>query len=52
MFFHGYGSYGDKFAYIARHWSDSLYDVIAYDYKGFGHSEGPRSLINDTKGFC
>lgn len=51
MFSHGYGSYVDKFAYIAKPFVEQGYDVIGMDYKGFGHSEGIRGLIADRHQF-
>jgi alpha-beta hydrolase superfamily lysophospholipase len=37
---HGYGSYVGKFAYVAKYFVEAGYDVIGYDYLGFGLSEG------------
>jgi|LauGreDrversion4_2_1035121.scaffolds.fasta_scaffold137585_2 alpha-beta hydrolase superfamily lysophospholipase len=45
MYSHGYGSYVDKFAYIAKIFVENGFDVIGMDYKGFGHSEGIRGFI-------
>ena len=51
MYSHGYGSYVDKFAYIAKIFVENGFDVIGMDYKGFGHSEGIRGLIEDRDSF-
>jgi acylglycerol lipase len=48
---HGYGSYVDKFGYVAMDFANSGYDVIGFDFRGFGHSEGPRGLIENTDNF-
>lgn len=51
ILFHGYGSYVGKFAYIAKKFSEHGFDVVGYDYPGFGLSEGPRGVINDADAF-
>ena len=40
-----------KFAYIAKRYSDAGYEVFGYNYKGFGHSEGTRGLIDSSDSF-
>ena len=35
---HGYGSYINKFAYIAKVFAEHGYDVVGFDFKGFGYS--------------
>lgn len=51
VYSHGYGSYVDKFAYVAKLFTEKGIDVIGMDYKGFGHSEGTRGLIEDRHQF-
>ena len=48
---HGYGSYVDKFAFVAKLFVEQGYDVIGMDFKGFGHSAGLRGFINDRNEF-
>lgn len=51
ILFHGYGSYVGKFAYIAKQFAEHGYDVVGYDYPGFGLSEGPRGEIHNSEYF-
>jgi acylglycerol lipase len=48
---HGYGSYIDKFAYVSKIFAENGHEVVGFDFKGFGHSEGTRGLIDDTEVF-
>ena len=38
-------------AYIAKIFSENGYEMVGYDYKGFGYSEGERGLIDNTANF-
>ena len=51
MMFHGYGSYIGKYAYMARMFVDSGYEVCGIDCMGFGLSEGVRGLIRSQDEF-
>lgn len=48
---HGYGSYVDKFAYVSKYFVENGYEVVGFDFKGFGYSEGTRGLIDNTEEF-
>ena len=58
LFFHGYGSYGGKYGFVAKHWAEQGFDFVTYDYCGFGKSDGmpgyidsQQSLIDDAFNF-
>ncbi len=38
--FHGWGTYGGKYAYLAKMFAEAGYEFVTYDGHNFGHSEG------------
>ena len=46
---HGYGSYGEHMAHIAKFVASAGYDVYAMDMRGFGHSEGDKGIIEKAQ---
>ncbi|CAI2374528.1 unnamed protein product [Moneuplotes crassus] len=45
MLLHGYGSWTGKYGYYAKYFADQGYDVLGYDYRGFGKTEGQSGHI-------
>jgi len=45
FYIHGFGSYCERYAYQARAFAESGYEVIAMDQRGFGNSGGHRGLF-------
>lgn len=45
VMFHGFGSYVGKYAFLAKLYIDSGYEVCGLDCMGFGRSEGIRGFI-------
>ena len=46
MIFHGYGSYTGKYAYYAKYFAEEGYDVVGFDFRGFGRTKGQRGHIS------
>ena len=40
MIFHGYGSWTGKYGYYAKYFADQGYDVVGFDFRGFGRTKG------------
>ena len=49
VWFHAYGSYMSKYAPVVAHFTEQGYEVVGFDMRGFGESEGERSLIADRR---
>ena len=45
MLFHGLNSHANAFVHIAKRFSHAGLDVIAFDQKGFGKSQGAKGYI-------
>ena len=45
IWFHAYGSYMSKYAPVVEHFTKAGYEVVGFDMRGFGESEGERGLI-------
>lgn len=45
MMFHGYGSWTGKYGYYAKYLADAGYDVVGFDFRGFGRTKGKRGHI-------
>ncbi|KAL4512023.1 hypothetical protein ABPG72_005025 [Tetrahymena utriculariae] len=45
IFFHGYNSHIGQSAHIAEYFSQHGIEVVGYDYRGFGKSEGLRGYV-------
>ena len=43
-FFHGAGEYAGRYGHLAQRIASHGYDVVAYDQRGFGYSEGRRGV--------
>ena len=43
--FHGVHSYSNNYAIIAKHLSEVGCEVVAFDFRGHGKSEGPKGLL-------
>lgn len=48
FYIHGFGSYCEPYAFQAKMWADSGYEVIAMDQRGFGNSGGERGFFEDS----
>ncbi|MDT7833863.1 alpha/beta hydrolase [Aquabacterium sp. OR-4] len=42
---HGLGEHSGRYAHVARHLAGCGFDVMAYDHRGHGRSQGPRGVI-------
>ena len=49
FFIHSYGSYLTKYAPVMQFYQSAGYEVIGFDMRGFGESEGPRALITNPQ---
>ena len=43
-FFHGAGEYAGRYGFLAQRIASHGYDVVSYDQRGFGYSEGRRGV--------
>jgi alpha-beta hydrolase superfamily lysophospholipase len=51
-FFHAYGSYLKKYVPVMQLYQNEGYDVIGFDMRGKGESDGKRGLIDDPDAWC
>jgi alpha-beta hydrolase superfamily lysophospholipase len=45
VFLHGLNQHSNHFAHIAKEFSKSNFDTVAFDFMGYGKSEGKRGFI-------
>jgi alpha-beta hydrolase superfamily lysophospholipase len=48
FYIHGFGNYCERYAFQARAYASSGYEVIALDQRGFGNSGGTRGLFEES----
>jgi len=49
MIFHGFGSYTGKYGYYAKYFADQGYEVVGFDFRGFGKTEGQSGHLGTWK---
>ena len=49
---HGYGEHLERYGRLARQWNASGFAVGGCDLRGFGRSEGIRTLVKDYSEYC
>ncbi len=49
FYIHGFGSYCERYAYLAQAFADAGYEMIGMDQRGFGNSGGQRGLFESNK---
>jgi len=47
---HGFGSYCERYAFLAQMWAGAGYEVFGLDQRGFGNSGGERGFYEDSHG--